>query len=56
VLGAKQSDYKDGIRKALESHNLDNFTLSWLDWYENTLEDDKKLKKVKEFRTYINRN
>lgn len=55
ALGAKKSDYKDGVRKALESHNLDDFTL-WLDSYESTLEDDKKLEKVKEFRTYINRN
>lgn len=55
ALGAKQSDYKDGVRKALESHNLDDFTL-WLDSYESTLEDDKKLEKVKDFRTYINRN
>lgn len=55
ALGAKKSEYKDGVRKALESHNLDDFTL-WLDSYESTLEDDKKLEKVKEFRTYINRN
>src|SRR5699024_1213331 len=48
ALGAKKSDYKDGVRKALESHNSDDFTL-WLDSYESTLEDDKKLEKVKEF-------
>lgn len=55
ALGAKQSDYKDGIRKALESRDFDNFTL-WLDSYESTLEDDKKVKKVKEFRAYIQGN
>ena len=55
ALGAKQSEYKDGVRKALESHHFDDFTL-WLDSYESTLEDNKKVKKVKEFRTYIQRN
>src|SRR5699024_9228426 len=43
ALGAKQSDYKDGIRKALESRHFDDFTL-WLDSYESTLVDDKKIR------------
>src|SRR5699024_4891948 len=46
---------KDGVRKALEERHLDDFTL-WLDTYESTLEDDKKIKKVQEYRTYITGN
>lgn len=55
TLGAKQSEYKDGIRKALQEHDLENFTL-WLDTYESTLEESKRIEKVREFRTYIKRN
>lgn len=55
ALGAGQSEYKDGIRKALKEHDLDNFTL-WLDTYESTLDDLKKIEKVRDFRTYIERN
>lgn len=55
ALGAKNTEYKEPIRKALKEHNLDNFTL-WMDTYESSLEDEKKLKKLKEFRTYILRN
>lgn len=52
TFGYKQSDWKDKIRKALEEHNLDEFTLI-LDTYESTLETEKAIKKVNEFRTYI---
>jgi len=55
ALGAAQSEYKDGIRKALREHDLDNFTL-WLDTYESTLDDAKKIEKVGEFRSYVGRN
>lgn len=55
ALGAGQSEYKDGIRKALKENNLNNFTL-WLDTYESTLDDSKKIEKASEFRTYIERN
>ncbi|WP_373895563.1 ISLre2 family transposase [Virgibacillus natechei] len=54
-LGAKQSEYKDGIRKALKEHDWVNFTL-WLDTYESTLDDTKKIEKVGDFRSYIGRN
>lgn len=37
ALGAGQSEYKDGIRKALKEHDFDKFTL-WLDTYESTLD------------------
>lgn len=52
TFGYKQSDWKDKIREALEEHNLDEFTLI-LDTYESTLETEKAIKKVNEFRTYI---
>ncbi|MBU5594541.1 ISLre2 family transposase [Amphibacillus sp. MSJ-3] len=55
ALGAAKSEYKDEIRKALKEHDLDHFNL-WLDTYESTLEDAKKLKKVREFRSYILNN
>lgn len=55
ALGAKQSDYKTELRKALENHDLDHFNL-WLDTYESTLEDSKKIEKVGVFRTYILNN
>ena len=52
TFGYKKSDWKDKIRKALETCNLDEFTLI-LDTFESTLEDEKKMKKVTEFRSYI---
>lgn len=52
ALGAGQSDYKAEIRKALDTHDLDHFNL-WLDTYESTLDDSKKIEKVGAFRTYI---
>ena len=55
ALGGGPSKFKDGIRKALREHNLDDFTL-WLDTYEAAQEDPKKDKKTKEFRTYIQNN
>jgi hypothetical protein len=55
ALGGGQSEYKDPIRKALKEHNMDDFTL-WLDTYESTLEEPKKVEKVKVFRTYIEHN
>jgi len=55
ALGAGQSEYKDGIRKALKEHDLDDFT-TWVDTYQSTLDDSKKIEKVEEFRSYIGRN
>ena len=52
ALGAAKSEYKDEIRKALKEHDLDHFNL-WLDTYESTLEDAKKIDKVREFRSNI---
>lgn len=52
ALGAGKSEYKDELRKALKDRNLDHFTL-WLDTYESTLDDDKRIEKVGKFRSYI---
>src|SRR5699024_10609234 len=49
------SEYKSELRKALENHDLERFNL-WLDTYESTLDDSKKIEKVGEFRTYILNN
>src|SRR5690606_3328456 len=51
TFGYKQSDWKDKTKEALKEHNLDEFTLN-LDTYESTLETEKAIKKVNEFRTY----
>src|SRR5699024_855689 len=55
ALGASKSDYKLELRKALEKHDLEHFNL-WLDTYESTLDDSKKIEKVGDFRTYILNN
>src|SRR5699024_10809099 len=55
ALGARESEYKSELRKALENHDLERFNL-WLDTYESTLDDSKKIEKVGEFRTYILNN
>ena len=55
ALGATKSEYKDELRKALKDRDLDRFTL-WLDSYESTLDDTKRVKKVEEFRSYILNN
>jgi len=55
ALGAGKSEHKDELRKALKEHDLDSFTL-WLDTYESTLDDTKKLERVGQFRSYILNN
>lgn len=52
AFGWRQSEYKQGVMLALEERNKDAFIL-WLDTYESTLEDEKKIKRVSEFRKYI---
>ncbi len=52
ALGAGKSKYKEKIRKAIKERDLDEFNL-WLDTYESTLEDEKKIEKVGEYRSYI---
>ena len=55
AFGGGKSEYKDAIKKAMKEHNFEDFTL-WVDTYESTIEDPKKLEKVKDFRTYIQHN
>lgn len=55
ALGGERSKYKDGVKKALKEHDRDAFIL-WLDTYESTLDDTKKIEKVKAFRTYVMNN
>ena len=52
TFGAKKSDMKTHIKKAIEAHNHDQFTL-WMDTYESTEDDPKKLKRLSDFKTYI---
>ncbi len=55
TLGAGKSVYKEKIRKAIKERDLDSFNL-WLDTYESTLEEEKKIEKVGEYRSYILNN
>lgn len=55
ALGARKSEYKDGIRKALKTRNKSAFK-RWLDTYESTLDDQEDIKKVNKFRSYILEN
>lgn len=52
TFGWKKNKYKQTVKKAIKSYNMEEFKL-WLDTYESTLEDEKKIEKVNEFRTYI---
>ncbi|RKQ34252.1 hypothetical protein D8M06_07670 [Oceanobacillus halophilus] len=52
---AGKSEYKDELRKALKDHDLDYFNL-WIDTYESTLDDTKRIEKVRAFRSYILNN
>jgi len=55
TFGGGKSELKEQVRKAIKTHDLGQFTL-YLDTYESTLTDEKSLKKVKEFRSYIQKN
>ncbi|MGM8216724.1 UPF0236 family transposase-like protein, partial [Bacillaceae bacterium W0354] len=55
AFGHKKSDYKHEVRKAIHEHNWNHFVL-WMDTYESTLEDDKKIENLQEFRSYIQNN
>ncbi|WP_281267683.1 hypothetical protein [Streptohalobacillus salinus] len=35
---------KDGVKEAIENHDLDGFRL-WVDTFESTIEDETQLKK-----------
>src|SRR5690625_1737557 len=52
TFGYKKNKWKDKVRNALKEYKLDEFKLV-LDTYESKLEDEKQVKKVSKFRTYI---
>jgi hypothetical protein len=52
TFGWKKNTYKDLVRKAIKNHDLEAFSLA-LDTFESALEDEKKIKKVNDFRKYI---
>lgn len=52
TFGYKSSEYKRKVQKAIETKDIDLFTL-WVDTFESTLDEDKHIKKVGQFRTYI---
>jgi len=52
AFGYKKTEWKDKIRKTLEDSKLDEFKLI-LDTYESTQEDEKKIKRINDLRTYI---
>lgn len=55
TFGVRRNTYKDGVQKALKEHHLDDF-IRWMDSYESTLDDEQRMKKVQEYRTYITGN
>ncbi|WP_172967585.1 UPF0236 family transposase-like protein, partial [Weizmannia acidilactici] len=55
TFGGGKSEIKEQIRKAIKAHDFSQFTL-YLDTYESTQSDKKSLKKVKEFRSYVQKN
>jgi len=52
TFGWKKNKYKDLVKKAIKNRDLCAFTLA-MDTFESTLEDEKKIEKVNEFRKYI---
>lgn len=55
AFGAQSSDYKVKVHQAIEAHDFDAFKL-WMDTYESTLLDDKKIDQLIKFRKYIENN
>ncbi|TCT18789.1 uncharacterized protein UPF0236 [Melghiribacillus thermohalophilus] len=55
TFGAGKNPFKDGVRKAINEHNQDDFKL-WVDTFESTLEEEKTIEKLNSFRTYITQN
>lgn len=55
TLGMRDKLYKPEIREAIQAKDLEKFEL-WLTTYESTLDQDKDIEKVRQFRTYITRN
>ncbi|MCR1836127.1 ISLre2 family transposase [Oceanobacillus caeni] len=55
TFGAKGSEFKEGVQKAMKEQELDDF-IRWMDTLESTLETDKQLEKAEDFRRYIGGN
>lgn len=55
AFGAQTNVFKQYIRQALKTHDLEEFTI-WLDTYESTLEEPAAVEKLNTFRTYVFRN
>ncbi len=51
-FGSAEKAYRQAVRKALKEHDLDAFKLQ-TDTYESTLEEEKQIEKIKQFRSYI---
>lgn len=52
ALGWKTNKFKEEIQCAIKKSDFNKFVL-WTDTFESTLENEKQIKKVIEFRTYI---
>ena len=52
VFAPGKSKYKDYVLQAIKTRDRRDFEL-WMDTYESTLNDPKRMKKAKEFRSYI---
>lgn len=55
TFGMQDKQFKPEVRKAIQSKNLEAFDL-WLTTFESTLEQEKAIEKVQQFRTYITGN
>src|SRR5699024_1112925 len=52
AFGWKMNEFKGNIQCAITECDKDKFHL-WVDTFESTLEDEKEIKRVSDFRTYI---
>ena len=52
AFGWKMNEFKEHVQCAITEGDKDKFDL-WTDTFESTLEDEKEIKRVSEFRTYI---
>ena len=52
AFGWKMNEFKGNIQCAITEGDKDKFHL-WVDTFESTLEDEKEIKRVSDFRTYI---
>ncbi|MGB6177981.1 ISLre2 family transposase [Carnobacterium sp.] len=55
AFGVKTTIFKQQVKQALKTHDLDQLTI-WLDTYESTLDETSAVEKLTTFRTYVVRN